>query len=919
MANHFSTANLRKLWLDFFKQHNHYVIGPYSLIPVDDDSLLWINSGMATLKPFFEGRAEPPHPNLVNVQKVIRTNDIEHVGKTNRHNTLFEMIGNFSIGGYFKQKAIQLAWEFLTNSKWLGLDPEKIYITVYEKDDDSYWFWTQEHNVKSDHIFQLGRKTNFWEIGAGPCGPNTEIFYDRGPEFDPKVSGPEVIAADLENNRYLEIWNIVFSEFKNDGEGNYTELPTKNIDTGAGLERLACVLQSVSTNFETDGFQIIIQALENLGTKPYQVLNRETMTAYEQSISIAYRIVADHLRAVIMALADGILPSNKDRGYILRRLIRRAIIQARVIGIKKSFLINMIEHVIKSFFGFYPEIERNQESIMESLKVEEEIFNHTLKIGEAAFEKLLTTHCDSLQPKDLFRLYSTWGLPWKIMVNDPRVQAANIKYDDLLLLESKHRAQSQKTRKSRSGFTPNNPLLLNFKKHCAIEYYNHDRIPEAKITLIYKNDTNFNTITNTSGYIALDRTPFYAEKGGQAGDRGLMMGSNGVAEVCDVKIAPHGQYIHAVNVKGTLNKDDIVIAEVDPEVRRLTRKNHSGTHLLHAAIREILGKTAYQIGSFNNDQNLRIDINCIEKINPAKIKAIETRTLQAINMNYKTEIIWTNYENAINNYHALAFFNEKYNKEVRIVKFGNFSVELCGGTHCSSSREVEDLLITHIESKGQNSYRFYALTSSKAIKNFLETEILNILKEIQEITTLYELNKSKLKNQELANILDEFQSLKPNRQEWRRGLLLKPQIIKLYKQYTKQLATLDIQAQIKSIVKVMPFKVSKLQIVLQQLNQTKPLLLKSLVDFYSQQSNINCVFVYSQLVHHRYQFAVRCQNSNKLSSQVIVQEFLKNIDPNLRGGANKYFGQGIFNFEGDSKGFKQKLVTFVKKWKIKNI
>lgn len=746
---------IRNLWIKFFKDKDHHILESASLVPIDDKSLLWINSGVATLKPYFDGRKNPPAPSMANSQKSIRTNDIENVGLTARHHTLFEMLGNFSIGGYFKKTAILYAWEFLTSQEWLALDINKLYVTVYEEDLEAYNIWKDVIGLKDDRIIKGSKKTNFWDIGSGPCGPNTEIFYDRSEKYDYNNVGIKLLKDDLENDRYLEIWNIVFSQYNNDGNGNYQELPRKNIDTGAGLERLASVLQSTITNFETDLFLPIIEQCQKLTTFKYDPNVFFTKEKKATAINIAFKVISDHIRAVSFAIADGVFPSNKERGYIIRRLIRRAVIYGQKLDINEPFLYHLVDSVIKIMGDFYQYLNDKVNLIKEVIKNEEIKFYQTLKQGYNILTELFKTK-KLISGFDAFKLFDTYGFPIELTLELAASQNIKVDLSKFQQLLEAHRQIAREARKDFKAMNLQNEILTVMDVNSKFIGYEYESIDKAQVVYLFNDKEVLKTITNEEAYVILDQTPFYAEKGGQVADNGIIKNKIMNGQVIDVQEGPNRQNIHHIFIEGTLKLNDYVTATINHDKRYYTKKNHSGTHLLHAAIREILGKQAMQTGSYNDENYLRLDITYNSVITEDQINQINNLVLKWIKQNDHCEIINCQYEEALA-IDAIAFFNEKYDQIVRVVKFGEYSKELCGGTHVNKTGDIEDLLITNSESKGSGVIRFSALTSFKTITEYLQNQSLVLKTNGDQLYKKYQSNYGSLIN---SNIIKQYDKIK---------------------------------------------------------------------------------------------------------------------------------------------------------------
>ncbi|WFQ91259.1 alanyl-tRNA synthetase [Mycoplasma feriruminatoris] len=760
-----STNQIRRIWLDFFISKNHYFLETVSLIPVDDPSLLWINSGVATLKPYFDGRKTPPSPRLTNSQKAIRTNDIENVGITARHHTMFEMLGNFSIGDYFKKEAIEFAWELLTDKKYFDIDKNKLYITVFNEDDEAYKIWKEVIKIEDDHIFRLSRKTNFWDVGQGPCGPNTEIFYDRGEIWDPNKIGPRLISDDIENDRYIEVWNIVFSQFNNDGNNNYTELPRKNIDTGAGLERFASIFQNTPTNFETDIFYPTIKKVEQLTNDnfKYSIDNYFNPNQKQTRINTAFKVIADHIRATVFAISDGVFPGNKDRGYIIRRLIRRSCVFGKELGINQAFLYKLVDSVIESMKEFYPYLIDKKSLVEQTIKTEEEKFLKTLSKGYDLLENIIKTKHEVVA-KDALLLFESYGFPIEQTIEISEL--SNVKVDvkgfEELLEQTKQATRN--ARKDLKAWDKQNELFTKLNVESEFTGWSETSRNDAKVIYMFTDQKQITTATDQEVFIILDKTPFYAEKGGQAADTGLIFNNNAKGFVVDVQQGPTHQNIHRVQLQGTLKVNDLVDCRVDEEKRIYTMKNHSGTHMIHYALREVLGNSVMQSGSYNDENGLRMDFTFNRLPSSEELLKAQNLVLEKIKQKVDRQTYFCSLAESVNKYHALAFFTEKYDEIVRVIKFGDFSSELCGGTHVNNTSEIEDFIITGIESKGSGVYRIKCLTSFKTVNEYLNEQFKLYKDQAEVIIDKYNQNKNLLTNELLENTYLQIKNITINKQ-----------------------------------------------------------------------------------------------------------------------------------------------------------
>lgn len=719
-----SGSEIRQMFLDFFESKDHDVFPPANLIPVDDDTLLWINSGVATLKPYFDGSVKPKNPRITNAQKSIRTNDIENVGITARHHTLFEMLGNFSIGEYFKEEAIVWAWEFLTSPDWIDMDPDDLYVTVYPEDKEARKIWEEVIGLSEDRVIDL--EDNFWDIGPGPSGPNTEIFYDRGQEHnDLPEDHPESFPGG-ENARWLEIWNLVFSQFNHMPDDTYEPLPMKNIDTGLGLERMASVLQDTPTNFETDLFQPLMDHVGEISGRKYE---DETL-----EVKSSYKIIADHVRAITMAIADGALPSNEGRGYILRRLLRRSVVHGHKLGIEEPFLYKLVSTVGEIMGDFYPETVERHDFVSDIIEKEEIRFHETLSEGMSLIENLISKLKDNgeteIAGEDAFKLYDTYGFP--IELTHEFAEEADLTVDDEGFEEEleKQRQRARDRRKVSSSMEIQSDLFNNLKEESEFTGYTETEGKSSLVYMIVDGAVVPEVSEGTQAQVVFEETPFYAEKGGQVADTGVIRDEEGqiVAEVEDVQSAPGGQPLHFVDVKDKLELGKNYILEIDEKRRNLTRRNHTATHLLHQALRDELGEHVQQAGSLVAPDVLRFDFTHLSKVTDEELQNIEDAVNQKIWNNIPIETVETDLETA-KDMGAIALFSEKYEDDVRVVQISDYSKELCGGTHVNETSDIGLFKIVSESGIGAGTRRITALTSQEAF-NWMENR-LDILDEVQ--------------------------------------------------------------------------------------------------------------------------------------------------------------------------------------------
>ncbi|HEK9995514.1 TPA: alanine--tRNA ligase [Streptococcus equi subsp. zooepidemicus] len=716
-----TSAQIRQMWLDFWKSKGHSIEPSANLVPVNDPTLLWINSGVATLKKYFDGSVIPENPRITNAQKSIRTNDIENVGKTARHHTMFEMLGNFSIGDYFRDEAIEWGFELLTSPEWFDFPKEKLYMTYYPDDKDSYNRWIAL-GVEPSHLIPL--EENFWEIGAGPSGPDTEIFFDRGEAYDPDHIGIRLLEEDIENDRYIEIWNIVLSQFNADPtipRSEYKELPNKNIDTGAGLERLVAVMQGAKTNFETDLFMPIIKEVEKLSGHTYD----------QDGDNMSFKVIADHIRALSFAIGDGALPGNEGRGYVLRRLLRRAVMHGRRLGIHETFLYKLVATVGHIMESYYPEILEKRDFIGKIIKREEETFARTIDAGSGHLDQLLAQlkakGQDRLDGKDIFKLYDTYGFP--VELTEELAEDAGYKIDHegfkAAMKEQQDRARAAAVKGGSMGMQ--NETLAGITEPS--EFLYETETVASRLSVIIVDNERSEMVSEGQALLVFDQTPFYAEMGGQVADHGVIKNDKGdlVARVIDVQKAPNGQPLHTVEVLASLALDTVYTLAIDHKRRYAVEKNHTATHLLHAALHKVIGEHATQAGSLNEEAFLRFDFTHFEAVTAQELRRIEEEVNEQIWKALAITTTETDIETA-KAMGAMALFGEKYGKTVRVVQIGDYSVELCGGTHLSNSSEIGLFKIIKEEGIGSGTRRIIAVTGQQAFESFRKQE--DTLKEI---------------------------------------------------------------------------------------------------------------------------------------------------------------------------------------------
>ncbi|HEM6556851.1 TPA: alanine--tRNA ligase [Streptococcus suis] len=710
-----SSAQIRQMWLDFWKSKGHSVEPSANLVPVNDPTLLWINSGVATLKKYFDGSVIPDNPRITNAQKSIRTNDIENVGKTARHHTMFEMLGNFSIGDYFRDEAIEWGFELLTSPEWFAFPKDKLYMTYYPDDMDSYNRWITL-GVEPSHLIPL--EDNFWEIGAGPSGPDTEIFFDRGTDFDPENIGIRLLEEDIENDRYIEIWNIVLSQFNADPavpRSEYKELPNKNIDTGAGLERLAAIFQGAKTNFETDLFLPIIREVEKISGKTYD----------QDGDNMSFKVIADHIRALSFAIGDGALPGNEGRGYVLRRLLRRASMHGQRLGITEPFLYKLVETVGNIMESYYPEILEKRAFIEKIVKSEEESFARTIHTGsqfaEQLMDKLAAEGKSEIDGRDIFKLYDTYGFQVELTeeLAEHRGMTLDIAGFEAAMKEQQDRARASVVKGGSMGMQ--NETLAAITEESTFVY--GQTALEASLSVIVADNERTEAVSEGQALLVFDQTPFYAEMGGQVADHGFVKNAAGdiVATVIDVQKAPNGQPLHTVELSASISVGQTYTLEIETKRRKGVEKNHTATHLLHAALHNIIGEHATQAGSLNEQDFLRFDFTHFEAVTAEELRRIEEEVNEQIWNAIPVVTVETDIDTA-KEMGAMALFGEKYGKEVRVVTIGDYSVELCGGTHVGNTAEIGIFKILKEEGIGSGTRRIIAVTGREAFLAYRDQE-----------------------------------------------------------------------------------------------------------------------------------------------------------------------------------------------------
>ena len=737
---------IRSKFLKFFESKDHYLKESASLVPHNDKSLLLINSGMAPLKNYFAGVEVPPSVRMTTCQKCIRTGDIENVGKTARHGTFFEMLGNFSFGDYFKEQSISWGWEFVTQH--LNIPQEKVWVTVYEEDDEAFSIWENQIKIPKERIVRLGKDDNFWEIGIGPCGPCSELYFDRGEEYG--CDNPDCKPG-CDCDRYLEFWNHVFTQFDRDEEGNYGQLENKNIDTGMGLERMACIMQGVDTIFDVDTIKHILNTIEKMAGVEY---------GKGEKTDISIRIITDHIRAVSFLVADGVLPSNEGRGYVLRRLLRRAARHGKLLGIKENFLYKLVDEVIKVSGEAYPELVEKENYIKKVIRIEEEKFNETIEQGmeilASYISQLKQNGETTLSGENAFKLYDTYGFP--IDLTKEILEEEHLSIDEEAFNEemNKQRERARSARGNMDGESWKEDLLSKLDSSVASTFEGYNELENSGIikAIVKDNEIVESAVAGDKVVVVLDQTTFYPEGGGQAGDSGLLVNKNEdiVVEVIDTKKGANNTIKHIGLVKsGMINTGEKLATIVNKEMRMASARNHSATHILHKVLKEVLGEHVNQAGSLVTPERLRFDVTHFEAITKEELKVIEDKVndiiLESLNITCENMSI-----NDAKNKGAMALFGEKYGDEVRVVSMGDYSIELCGGTHLTNTSQIGMFKILSEGGVAAGVRRIEAITG-RAVYNYLkekEEVITNVCSNLktkedglsQKVTSLIEENKS---------------------------------------------------------------------------------------------------------------------------------------------------------------------------------
>jgi len=749
----YGVNELREMFLKFFETKNHLRLPSFSLIPQNDKSLLLINSGMAPMKPYFKGEVEPPRRRVCTCQKCIRTGDIENIGKTARHGTYFEMLGNFSFGDYFKTESLQWSWEFLTSPEWVGLEPERMYPTVYENDDEAWDIWTKVIGVPVERMTRLGKKDNFWEHGAGPCGPCSEIHYDRGVEFG---CGKPDCRPGCDCDRFMEVWNNVFSQFDNDGNGNYTELVQKNIDTGMGLERLAVVCQGVNSLFDVDTVMNITNHVTKLTGASYG-------QSYKTDVSL--RVITDHIRASSFMIADGVLPSNEGRGYVLRRLLRRAARHGKLLGVNHPFLYDVVGTVVQENESHYAYLRERCEYITKVVKVEEENFARTIDTGMQIYNTKLAEHKAAgktvFSGEDAFLLSATYGFPIDLTVEMLEDEGMTLDMDGFNRQREEDKIRAREARKALGDLGWAGIDLGLDKTPTEFVGYEQNSVNATVLAVCVGEEVTGSIAGGEKGILVLDKTPFYAEMGGQTADHGVILVGDSRFEVNNVQKDKGGKYLHYGELtSGTIKVDDLVLASINVERRKAIMRAHSATHLLQKALQSVLGDHVHQAGSLVEPDRLRFDFTHYSAVTNEEMAKINSLVQAAVLEGYGIDIREMSIEDA-KAQGAMALFSEKYGDTVRVVNMGGYSVELCGGTHLDNTAKVGPFRIVSEGSVASGVRRIEAVTGKICLNDMEKTQNL-----VLEACSLLKAKPVDLQNRLQAQ-LDEVKELKRSIEQYK--------------------------------------------------------------------------------------------------------------------------------------------------------
>lgn len=876
------TSNeIRKMWIDFFQSKGHKLIESAPLVPIDDDSLLWVNAGVTPLKKYFDGTIVPDNKRLVSIQKCIRTNDIENVGVTKRHHTFFEMMGNFSIGDYFKNEAIEFAIELLTSEKYFAIPIEKLYVTVYPDDQEAIDKWLSV-GIPMDHIAKL--EDNFWEIGEGPCGPDSEIFFDRGEAYDPNNDAHSKFLKGEDNERYLEIWNNVFSQFnakENQRREEYAELPNKNIDTGAGLERWAAIFQDADSNFETDLFLPIIKTIEEISGVLY---NKQT----------SFKVIADHIRAITFALADGAIFENVGRGYILRRLLRRSVRHGKKLGITEPFMYKLVDVTVDIMKEAYPYLLEKKGIIKALILEEENLFHKTLAQGEKKLNEIMDASLDEeISGLDVFKLYDTYGFPYELTLEYLEEKGFTTNKAEFDKYMEEQKKLSKQNRRQESVMNSQNEALLNFKTPSEFIYETY-RL-EGKVIGLLENDSFVDTIEK-EGYVIFDKTCFYAENGGQVADTGMIISDTFKARVTDVIKAPNGQHLHKVKVlDGKITNGLVCDLSIDVNRRNSIERNHTSVHLLQYALRTVISNNITQAGSRVDENTLRFDFTYSGKILDDELIKVEEFVNEMIQKGYENKTTVMSLDDAKKT-GAMALFTEKYGNTVRVVEFGD-SKELCGGTHVKNTRDIEKFAILSLENKGSNIYRIEAATADNIESNiFLAIKPYNdeMIKQLMRAKNIV----SKAKQENITLSFDV--TIDNSKPQSYKDVVFNRNELSYVQNEVKNLEKAYIEARNKKALEDLSSFESKLKqinnynTIITKVDNYENDVIKEIIDTLANKYENSIVFIANILENKVASIFVRSNSS--LNASTIIKNITTKFNGN-GGGSERFATGGIKNLE----------------------
>lgn len=873
-----SSNEIRNMFLNYFKERGHQIIESASLIPHNDNSLLWVNAGVTPLKKYFDGSVIPSNKRMTSCQKCLRTGDIDSVGRTSHHHTFFEMLGNFSVGDYFKKEALSYAFELLTSDKYFGFPLDKLYMTVYTNDEEAYNIWLSL-GVKEDHIIKLD--SNYWCIGEGPSGPDSEIFYDRGSIYDKDNLGTRLIKEDIDNNRYIEIWNNVFSQFNAKAgvdRKDYEELPNKNIDTGMGLERMCTILQGKDNNYETDLFTPIIQKLETIAGIPYQN-------------QMSFKVIADHIKTLTFTISDGATFENYGRGYVLRRLLRRAVRYGKNLNINRPFLAELVDIVVNVMGDFYPYLASTQNLVKQLVTKEEELFQKTLLSGEKRLNEIFENGKNNIiSGEDAFKLYDTYGFPIELTSEYAEEKGFTVDIEGFNTYMQAQKEMARENRKNESNMNLQNEALINYKDESI--FVGYDKLGlETEVIGIYKDDKFVNQ-TNNYGYLVLKENPFYAESGGQISDIGYLKNDKVKIEVIDVIKAPNGQHLLKVKIlEGKVSKGDKILTHVLQERRENICKNHSSVHLLQKSLQQLLGQTVHQAGSRVDNETLRFDFTYHGKLSDELIIKVEKMVNEKINTNQDVITSITDLETA-KKMGAMALFEDKYKDKVRVLQIAD-SVELCGGTHVKNTKDINKFAILSVTNKGADTYRIEATTD-----NNIQKLIFNYIKPYNdEMSKL--LNKSKKILTDAANLgikLDfvfdidnssasSYKDIVYNKYEYDNLKNKLKELEKKFREEKEKLAVKNLDVFLKSIKTKNDIKTLIVITEDYEIN-----ILKQIADeIINREENIFILF--ANTINKNVNFICKTNiNKDEINAGAIIKKLSSNCNGN--GGGNKFFAQG---------------------------